>query len=104
MCRSFDHFITNNKQLAFKTSLFYERRVDGALSSLPAHDKLRSLRRQGSAWQGEVPSGVKPVIPVTRSESIYEVNCKVFALGDVLFDSSTKFERLWLPSVLAERN
>ena len=44
MCRSFDHFITNNKQLVYKTSLMYERQVDGPLSPLPAHDKLRGLR------------------------------------------------------------
>jgi len=81
----------------YKTSLIYGRQVDGALSSLPAHDKLRRLRKQGAAWRGEAPSGFKTVTPATRSESIYELNYSLFAL----FDSSTKFLRL--PSVLAER-
>jgi len=103
VCRSFDHFITSDKQLVYKTSLIYERQVDGALSSLPAHDKLRHLRRQGAAWRGEAPSSFKTFIPVTRSDSIYELNCGLFALGDVLFDSSTKLDFLRLPSVLTER-
>jgi len=33
VCRSFDHFITNNKQLVYKTSPIYEHQVDGTLSS-----------------------------------------------------------------------
>ena len=91
MCRSFDHSITNNKQLLYNTSLTYERRVDGALPSLPAH-KLHSLRRQGTTSRGKGPSGFNIVTPATPSDSIYELNCGLFTLGDVLFDSSTKFD------------
>ena len=86
MCRSFDRFTANNnKQLVYKISLIYARQVDGALSSLPAHDKLCRLRRQGAAWQGEAPSGFRTVNPVTCSEMIYKLNCGLFAL----FNSST---------------
>ena len=86
MCRSFDHFTTNNEQPLYKTRLIYERQVDGALSSLPAHDKHPCrLRRQGAAWRGEAPSGFRTVNPITCSEMIYELNCGLFAL----FDSST---------------
>jgi len=82
--RSFDHFIAKNEQLVYKTSVFYERQVGGALSSLPAHNQLRRLRRQGAP---EAPPSFKTVIPATRSGSIYELNCGLFALGGVLFDS-----------------
>jgi len=47
--------------------------------------------------------GFKTVIPVTRSESIYELNCGLFALGDILINGSTKLDFPRLPSVLAER-
>ena len=103
MDRSFDHSITNNKQLVYKTSLICERQVDGALSFLPDHDKLRGLRRQGAAWRGKVPSRFKTFTPVTRSDSIYELNCGLFTLGDILFASSTKLDFLRLPGVFAER-
>ena len=65
MDRSFDYSITSNRQLVYKPSLIYERQVDGALSFLPDHDKLRRLRRQGAAWRGKVPSRFKTVTPVT---------------------------------------
>ena len=71
MCRSFDYFTANNKQLVYKMSLIYARQVDGALSSLLAHHKLCHLRRQGAAWRGEAPTGFRTVNPVTRSEMIY---------------------------------
>ena len=102
MCRSFDHFINNNKRLVYKPSLIFERQVHGPLSSFP-QDTLRRLCGHSAAWRGEAPSDFKTVIPVTRSDSIYELNCGLFALGDVLFDSSTKLDFLRLPSVLAER-
>jgi len=98
VCRSFDHFIANIKQLVYKNSFIYARQVDGALSSLLAHDKLRHLRRQG-AWRGEAPLDFKNVPPATRSDSIYEVNCGLLAL----FDSSTKLDFLRFRSVFAER-
>jgi len=102
VCRSFDHFITNCLLLVCNNSLIYERQVDRTLSSLPAHDKLHRLRRQGAAWRGEAPSGFKAVIPVTRLASIYELNCGLFALGNVVrFKHQARFLRL--TSVLAER-
>ena len=93
------HFSANSKLLVYKNSVIYARQVDGALSFLLAHHKLRRLRRQGAAWRGEAPSGFKNDPPVTRSDSIYEVNCGLFAL----FDSSTKLDFLRFSSVLAER-
>jgi len=100
LCRSSDHFIANNKQLVYKTSLIYERQVDGSLSSLLTHNKLRRLRGQGAPRQGrsEAPSGFKTVTPVTRFGSIYELNCGMFALGNALFDSSTKHDFVRFPS------
>ena len=99
MCRSFDYFTANSKQLVYKHSLIYAGQVDGALSSLLAHDKLRRLRRQGATWRGEAPSGFKNVTPATRSDSIYELNCGLFAL----FGSSTKLDFLRSRSGFAGR-
>jgi len=93
VCRSFDHFIINNKQLVYKTSLIFERQVHDPLSSFP-QDTLRRLCGHSAAWRGEAPSDFKTVIPVTRSDSIYKPNCSLFALH-------TKLD--FLPRVLAER-
>jgi len=97
--KSFDHFIANSKQLVYKNSLIYAPQVDGALSSLLAHDKFRRLRRQPATWRGGTPSGFKNVTPATRSDSIYGLNHGLFAL----FDSSTKLNFLRSRSVFAER-
>jgi len=99
VCRPFDHFTANSKQLVYKISLIYARQVDGALSFLLAHHKLRRLRRQGAAWRGEAPSGFNNVTPATRSDSIYKLNGGLFAL----FGSSTKHDFLRFWSVFAER-
>jgi hypothetical protein len=56
---------------------------NGASSpSLTSLQKLQRLRRQSLAWRGELPSALKLEIPVTRPDSIYELNGGVFALGD----------------------
>jgi len=55
------------------------------------------------ARRGKAPSGFKTVTPATRSDSIYKLNYGLFALGNVLFDLSTKHDFLRLPGVFAER-
>jgi hypothetical protein len=50
---------------------------------LTSHQKLQRLRRQGLAWRSDLPPALKFSLPVTRSDSIYELNGGVFALGDV---------------------
>jgi len=99
VCRSFDHFIANSRQFVYKNFLIYARQIDGALSSLLSHDKLHRLCMQRATWRGEAPSGFKNVTSTTRSDSIYELNCGLFAL----FDSSTKLDFLRSRDVFAER-
>jgi len=51
VCRSLDHFITNSKQLVYKTSFIYEHRVNVCPPSLPTtalpspYAKRRKVRR-----------------------------------------------------------
>jgi len=66
VCRSFNHSTTNNEKPLYKIPLIYERQVGGALSSFPAHDKLRRLL--GKALHGEAGltqvSKLSPRLPV----------------------------------------
>jgi hypothetical protein len=111
VCRRFDTFIKEQKGLLYKLALAFERQIDSPCqvftpyinvasssfttnndecnpSSSPSapptsHQKLQRLRRQGLAWRGDLPPALKLSLPVTRSDSIYELNGGVFALGDV---------------------
>jgi hypothetical protein len=108
VCRRFDTFIKEQKGLLYKLALAFERQVDSPCQvfspyinvapSLPttttngneenpppltSHQKLQRLRRQGLAWRSDLPPALKLSLPVTRSDSIYELNGGVFALGDV---------------------
>ena len=60
---------------------------------LPSRPTTSFAVSVGKAPHGEVRLlQAKAIIAATRSESIYELNCGVFALGDVLFDSSAIYD------------
>jgi len=99
VCRSFDHFITNNKQLVFKTSLFYERQVGGALSSGPTTSFAVSVGKapqrlpQASRLSSSLP------VPVQYKNST--AACSPSAASS-LIHSGTQHDFLRPLSVLAE--
>jgi hypothetical protein len=87
VCKNFDAFIKNQRTLLYKLALALERQMDSSWNGasfppLTSLQKLQRLRRQSLAWRGELPSALKLEIPVTRPDSIYELNGGIFALGD----------------------
>ena len=59
---------------------------------LTSRQKLQRLCRQSLAWRGVRSPAMTRSIPVTRNDTIYELNGGIFALGD-LFGT----EPVWVP-------
>lgn len=116
VCHQFDDFIMKRRPLLYKIALKYECQVDcqEETRTLPVADsiyasagepyptslhlalsssqKLQHLRRQSLAWCGVRSPAMRKLIPVTRNDTIYELNGGIFGLGDVLGT-----EPVWVP-------